>query len=503
MLFSYRTLGSCVRTTAALGCLSAMLLSADAVLGANPSISNIAPVGAKRGTEIEVQINGQRIGDAQELLLYYPGITVKKVEPIKDKAGTVNDNAFKAVLAIAPDCRLGNHAVRVRTATGLTDMPVLFSVGALEEIVEKEPNSEFATPQEIPLDVTVNGTIGGEDVDYFVVQAKKGERITAEVEGTRLGRQFDSYLAILDADRFELARSDDSALMWYDSLASIVAPADGKYVVEVRDLHLRGGDAFGYALKLSRGTPHFLLHADLDKVLIPAGVGGQVFVKVLRKNNFTGEIDLRVEGLPKGVRAECGRILADGQDGCICFYAEPGVKPCAAIARIVGSAVYKDPNGKESKLTAVAAPWQETYLPGGGRGHYPVDAFFISVCEPLDVLKVSVSPTDVVLKPGESKKIEITVERAAGFDKNLTLDLIYRHLASPFGNSLPAGVTIDDKQSKTLLTAKETKGHITLVAAKDAKPVDRQIVPVMSQAAINFVMKMSYCGDPLRVTVTK
>jgi hypothetical protein len=27
-------------------------------------------------------------------------------------------------------------------------------------------------------------------------------------------------------------------------------------------------------------------------------------------------------------------------------------------------------------------------------------------------------------------------------------------------------------------------------------------VPVMAQAAINFVMKMSYCGDPLRVSVT-
>ena len=140
-------------------------------------------------------------------------------------------------------------------------------------------------------------------------------------------------------------------------------------------------------------------------------------------------------------------------------------------------------------------------MPGGGRSHYPVDMFAVSVCDPLDVLKVTVEPRDIVLKPGESKKIEITIERAPGFDKNLTLDLIYRHLASPFGNSLPAGVTIDDKQSKTLLTAKELKGHIMLTAAKDAKPVEGQIVPVMAQAAINFVMKMSYCAEPLRVTV--
>ncbi len=75
-------------------------------------------------------------------------------------------------------------------------------------------------------------------------------------------------------------------------------------------------------------------------------------------------------------------------------------------------------------------------------------------------MKVKVTPTDVVLKPGQSQKLEVTIERAPGFDKNITLDLIYKHLAAPFGNSLPAGVTIDDKQSKTLLTAKETSGHI-------------------------------------------
>ena len=35
--------------------------------------------------------------------------------------------------------------------------------------------------------MTVNGVADNEDVDYFVVEAKKGERITAEVEGIRLG----------------------------------------------------------------------------------------------------------------------------------------------------------------------------------------------------------------------------------------------------------------------------------------------------------------------------
>ncbi len=57
------------------------------------------------------------------------------------------------------------------------------------------------------MNVTVNGIADNEDVDYYVVQAKKGERISAEVEGLRLGiTEFDPCVAILNAKRFELGR---------------------------------------------------------------------------------------------------------------------------------------------------------------------------------------------------------------------------------------------------------------------------------------------------------
>ena len=46
------------------------------------------------------------------------------------------------------------------------------------------------------------------------VEAKKGQRISAEIEAMRLGATlFDPYIAILDAKRFELAISDDAALL--------------------------------------------------------------------------------------------------------------------------------------------------------------------------------------------------------------------------------------------------------------------------------------------------
>ena len=78
---------------------------------------------------------------------------------------------------------------------------------------------------------------------------------------------------------------------------------------------------------------------------------------------------------------------------------------------------------------------------------------------------------------------------------------MYQHLGSIYGNSLPEGITIDAGQSKTLLTGKETTGHITLKAADTAPPVDKQQIVVMANVSINFVMKTTYASSPVFVTI--
>ncbi|HEY3968155.1 MAG TPA: PPC domain-containing protein, partial [Planctomycetaceae bacterium] len=213
--------------------------AADLAQAASPSLGGLSPRGAQRGTEIEVVLSGGQLNDAQEILFYEPGIEVAKLE-------IVNPTTVKAVFKIAPECMLGSHRLRVRTATGISDLRPFF-VGALPEIVEQEPNSDFAAPQPIPMNVTVNGTADNEDVDYYVVEAKKGDRISAEVEGIRLGiTLFDVFVAIMNLARFELASSDDNALVWQDGIASIIAPEDGKYIIQVRESSYAGNGACLY-----------------------------------------------------------------------------------------------------------------------------------------------------------------------------------------------------------------------------------------------------------------
>ncbi|HSG69947.1 MAG TPA: hypothetical protein VLA12_06000, partial [Planctomycetaceae bacterium] len=108
---------------------------------------------------------------------------------------------------------------------------------------------------------------------------------------------------------------------------------------------------------------------------------------------------------------------------------------------------------------------------------------------------------EIVLKPGESQKIDVTIERAEGFDKNVTLDMLFEHLARPFADTLPPGVAIDKKNSQIVLNGKTLTGHITLKADEKAEPAEKQQAVVMANIALNFVMKWTYSSEPIFVTV--
>jgi hypothetical protein len=223
---------------------------------ASPQLTSILPKGGQRGTEVSVTLTGSRLSDAQEILSYSRGFTFGKLE-------VLGPTAIKTTMKIAPDVPLGEHAFRVRTATGVSDLRT-FWVGALPVMDEKEGNNQFDTPMVVPMNVTIHGVVRSEQVDHYQVECKKGQRISVEIEGMRLGHTlFDPYVAILDSRRFELATSDDSALTGQDGGCSIVAPADGKYTIQVRETAFQGNDSSLYRLHIG--------HFPRPTGVIPAG----------------------------------------------------------------------------------------------------------------------------------------------------------------------------------------------------------------------------------------
>ncbi len=221
--------------------LAAFLASGLPLQAANPDFQNTSPRGAKRGSEVTVEFIGSRLDDAEELLFHHPGITFKDLKYAEDDK---KKKKLTATLVIAPDAHLGEHHIRIRCKTGVSYART-FWISQFDNVAEVEPNDSFEEPQSIPMNVTVTASAKPEEVDFYKVTAKKGQRISVEIEGLRINNvrnavAIDPYVAILDKDRFELAVSDDSALLKQESVISIVAPEDGDYTIEIRDASYQG-----------------------------------------------------------------------------------------------------------------------------------------------------------------------------------------------------------------------------------------------------------------------
>ena len=217
----------------------------DEAIASFPQLTLILPRGVQRGGDRELVFKGSRLKDADELLFHSSdpaaAFVVRSIQP-------VDDDSFKAVVFVPENCPLGEHLVQVRCKSGISDFRSFF-VGALPAVDEKEPNGSLAEAQAVPLNSTIQGVVTGEDVDCFAVTLQKGQRLSVDVEATRLGTfLFDPAVAIVDEKRFELASIDDVPIARQDSVLSMLAPADGTYYVQMRETSYGGNDNCRYRL---------------------------------------------------------------------------------------------------------------------------------------------------------------------------------------------------------------------------------------------------------------
>jgi hypothetical protein len=443
-----------------------------------PFVSNVYPMGLPIGQKTNVELGGTSLPKDNQYEITLPADTA---------AGAVWNQLSLQGMA--------TNSV----AAFATTLPVTLESDA--------DNTTPAGSQQVTFPAGINGRISEDsDVDCFRFEAKKGEKYTFEVRARRYQSSLDPYLRIINLEGKQLSENDDLRdfkRSFADSrIENWTVPADGEYAIEIRDMHLRGGSSFVYFIEATKAEPHFQLYADTDKTLLAPGSNGVLYVAIERKNGFTGDVQLHIEGLPEGVEAVCGRILPDkGRDGCIILRAAPDTKLSVSNVRIFGTSSWKPTDDAEPiELTAVADVYQEMYQPGGGRGHWPAGTHTVSIGAAQDVRAVKLSDHDIILKTGESKKIEVTIERAEGFDKNVSLDMRFFHL-SEFCNTFPPGVKFDESKSSKLITGKNVTGHVVITAAADAAPVDRQLIPVTANVSLNFVMKTSFAADPLWITV--
>jgi len=225
------------------GLFLVLLLFAASAQAVAPNLASITPTGGQRGTEIEVGFNGDRLQDAEEIICYEPGLQIVKLSLITNKV-------VKAQVKLAPDCKLGEYHLRVRTTSGLSELRTFFA-GPFPVMAETEPNNQLTNAQRIALNTTVTGVVSSEDVDSFIVDVKKGQRLSAEVEGIRLGRAvFDARLTVMETNGAMIADADDTWLGMQDPFVSALAPHDGTYLIQIRESTYGGSDNSHYRLHI-------------------------------------------------------------------------------------------------------------------------------------------------------------------------------------------------------------------------------------------------------------
>jgi hypothetical protein len=229
-------------------------------------LDRIYPLGGQTGATFDLEIVGKDLDEVKSLYFDHPGL---RAEPA-DKP-----NRFR--VTIAADTPLGTHDVRAVGKFGISGARLLMVQQGLTEITEKEPNDTIAQANLVPMNCAINGFADNNGEDYFRFPAKKGERITIDCWALRLDSQMDACLALFTVDGKEVVSNRD--YFDRDPFLDFTAPADGDYVVQVRDLAYAGGQP--YRLIVSN-RPH------LENVFPPVIVAGQETSLTLFGRNLPG-----------------------------------------------------------------------------------------------------------------------------------------------------------------------------------------------------------------------
>jgi hypothetical protein len=224
------------RSTAGLAVVLGLTLglTPSLVRAAPPQLKETSPLGLQKGVEADLTLSGSNLTGHPQLVAPFAFTPSAEALPGSDASN------WKLKLTVAPETAIGVYPIRVRTDEGLSN-PILFSIGQLPQVAEKEDNSAFELAQVIPPLAVVEGKSADNDVDYFRFPGKKGQRILIDAQCARIGSGVDPSIRLTTASRTFIASADDSPGLVTDARLTAVLPEDTDYVIELSDSRYQGG----------------------------------------------------------------------------------------------------------------------------------------------------------------------------------------------------------------------------------------------------------------------
>ena len=207
----------------------------------------------------------------------------------------------------------------------------------LPTVTEQEPNDRMK-PQSIETPCIVNGRISAEqDRDEYAVKWQKGQSWRLRVQSKLWGFGVDPLLIVEDAEGKELTRGDDAGRGNPDADVIFKVPADGVYRVVVEDLFGATSFRHVYLLDIRPTETDFVLTTAASE--FSGGAKGPVDIPVTieRAAGMSGDITVRIEGLPKDFAKVEAVSSAKGSSAKSVTLKVPAAATFSGPVRIVGS----------------------------------------------------------------------------------------------------------------------------------------------------------------------
>jgi hypothetical protein len=226
-----------------------------------------------------------------------------------------------------------------------------------------------------------------------------------------------------------------------DSYLTFTPPADGEYVVRLRDSRGLSGPDYAYRLTIAEPAPDFTLFVSPSNPNVPRGGRVPVVVSAFRHDGFDGPIEVRLDDLPPGLTAAGGVILPGHNAVTLTLAADEHAGDTTAPLRASGASRI------DGELTERLAMADE-----------PVSV--ITTAAPPDLRIVSVEPSRIELRPGEQAQVSVAVARQNGFAGRVPLTV----------QNLPFLLTVPDVGLNGILITEDQESRTFTIAADEQAP---------------------------------
>jgi hypothetical protein len=345
-------------------------------VGVTPWIDAVHPGVVEPGKETEVTVYGRNlpggVPDPTSVIAGQPLETVKvKVKPPVE-GGALQRLAFAGHISPMASA-LDGFTVTLRNESG-TSNPFLLTFARAPVVVDAGGNDTQEHAQKVPVPCEIAGRIEKKgDVDWYKFGVEKGQALTIEVFGERLGAPLDLYFQLISEKGTVITEQDDTPepMTTYFSARTddpprfrFVAPTDATYYLKVssRAAFTDAGPRHRYVVRIGPDEPDFHVIAMPPSTTSPdsavlGAFGSYAFnVLVWRLGGFTGDITLSGEALPPGLSMR-PQVISNGQKQAVMVVSADEAAPTFTGAiKVIGRAVI-DGQKVEREVRAANIVW--------------------------------------------------------------------------------------------------------------------------------------------------